>query len=1437
MDQRDFAPRIFGSTVDLGAVEFGATPAVPPTINSAASTNFTAGLSGTFMVTSLPANPSAITFTESGMLPSGVSFSSNGTLAGTPALGTNGTYDLTITASNGIAPDSTQAFTLTINGPASPAPTTTTAVSTMTMYNSLSQIVPLSATVTVTGGGGKVNEGIVTFQVFNGMTPIGPAASGNVTVNVATGVGTASVMYQLPAGEVPGTYSIHASYTDSGTSFASSSDDAKTLTVNRANTTTANSFLSPVLYNSSAGETLMLSASVTSGAGTVGEGSVTFELETLAHTVLSTSPAVSVTAGGASYMYPLPNSVGPGAYLIVANYTDSSGTYFANSSVTHLLTINQYKTVTTVTTVSPTTVVYNFSSQPVLLAATVTATGDPTTGDPGAQGTLTFTLTSSAHTYTLPATFMGNNLYEVTSLPGGTTGVVAGVYTVVATYSDSTHQFGTSNSSAQPSVPQLTVDRAPTTTLVVGNATATFDSSSESVLLQASVSSSSSGVNPVSTGAVTFQLTNTVTSQVISVGAHFNATTGDFEVTSLPGDTKAGAYTISAFYNGSGTNFVSSSDTSNPYLLTISPASTTTTASSATTTFGSANQQVQLSATVASTGGAGYVDEGTVTFSVFQGTTLIGMSVTSAALTVSDKGVATVQFTLPGNTSLGSYSIHVTYNAGPDYVAPGSIDNSQKLIVTQASTSTSISPASVSAVYGSIDQSVALSATVTSANGPVNQGTVTFTVYDNGKVLGAPVTSMTVSAGNASALFILPGGTAVGTYTIVATYNGVIDYHTSISSNKNTLTVAPASTTTMVASQSAFFGTVSQNVTLSAIVTATTGAGPVNEGTVTFKVFQGTTQIGASVTSATVSGGNASVIFVLPASTLPGTYKIVATYNPSTNYIGSNDKTQTLTVNPAFTLNVAANQTATYDDVNQNVTLSAVVTATTGAGPVNEGTITFQVFQGAAQIGSSVTSATVSGGNASAIFVLPANTPVGTYAILATYSPAGDYISNTDFAHVLSVVAGPSSQFVFITQPPTSSTAGVGFNVVVEAEDKFGNQATSFNSNVAIQIGNDPSQGHAILNGTTIAAAKAGLVSFTLSIDNALSGYTLVASSAPIKQTSSNFGITPAAPAQVLFTAEPPPATAAGHLFTVVAEVLDTFGNRTTNYSGQVTVGFGADPSHGDATLSGALPLNLSSGLASFTLAIDKANTGYVLVTSVAGLSGFTSSFDVTGSITDTSTVTSSLASSAASAGPLAPSLGAAAAASAARSALVSAVAAVPGVRLNRLFVQTVSVAGGESNAATVEAKKVTLPSTVVTPPPVIPVKPPLGPVSPPSVPAGTGDKPPVAPQVTGVEPAAILQNDELWNKLDAMKEQVTASPQLTGKIVGTVSIAVVASLGYLLLAGRVVLWLILAMSTRPLWGEFDPLEVLSDWEKQKAKGLAQGAEEDESLQSMVEQK
>ena len=89
----------------------------PPTITSVNHATFQTGLPGSFPVTATGI-PAVSSFTETGKLPSGVTLNmSSGLLGGTPAAGTGGTYPITITASNGVSPNATQSFTLTVNQP------------------------------------------------------------------------------------------------------------------------------------------------------------------------------------------------------------------------------------------------------------------------------------------------------------------------------------------------------------------------------------------------------------------------------------------------------------------------------------------------------------------------------------------------------------------------------------------------------------------------------------------------------------------------------------------------------------------------------------------------------------------------------------------------------------------------------------------------------------------------------------------------------------------------------------------------------------------------------------------------------------------------------------------------------------------------------------------------------------------------------------------------------------------------------------------------------------------------------------------------------------------------------------------------------------------------------------------------------------------------
>jgi len=166
----------------------------PPAITSANATTFTTGTPGTFSVTTtgFPTGASML-LSETGALPTGVTFTDNhtgtATLAGTPGATTGGTYPITITANNGVNPNATQSFTLTVNQPpvaAVDAYTTDantaisrTAAAVDDLLDNDSKGFPV-ATLTSFGAGSL--GGAVTDHVAGAtVTPL-PAGSGSLTV-------------------------------------------------------------------------------------------------------------------------------------------------------------------------------------------------------------------------------------------------------------------------------------------------------------------------------------------------------------------------------------------------------------------------------------------------------------------------------------------------------------------------------------------------------------------------------------------------------------------------------------------------------------------------------------------------------------------------------------------------------------------------------------------------------------------------------------------------------------------------------------------------------------------------------------------------------------------------------------------------------------------------------------------------------------------------------------------------------------------------------------------------------------------------------------------------------------------------------------------------------------------------------------------------------
>ena len=159
-----------------------------------------------------------------------------------------------------------------------------------------------------------------------------------------------------------------------------------------------------------------------------------------------------------------------------------------------------------------------------------------------------------------------------------------------------------------------------------------------------------------------------------------------------------GKYPIESVYDG-GLNFKTSTDKA--HTLTVDPATTQPAAEDATTTFSTSAQVVPLTATVTSP--AGTVNEGTETFTILSGTTVIGSPVTVNVTA----GAASASYALPAGTPAGTYTIQAVYSGTTNF--RGYTDNSQSLIVSAAASATAAASASVT--FSGSAQAVALSAT------------------------------------------------------------------------------------------------------------------------------------------------------------------------------------------------------------------------------------------------------------------------------------------------------------------------------------------------------------------------------------------------------------------------------------------------------------------------------------------------------------------------------------------------------------------------------------------------------------------------------------------------------------------------------------------------------------------------------------------------------
>ena len=113
----------------------------------------------------------------------------------------------------------------------------------------------------------------------------------------------------------------------------------------------------------------------------------------------------------------------------------------------------------------------------------------------------------------------------------------------------------------------------------------------------------------------------------------------------------------------------------------------------------------------------------------------------------------------------------------------------------------------------------------------------------------------------------------------------------------------------------------------------------------------------------------------------------------------------------ATTVTTAFDKTCTESSIDQSVLFTATVT---GSSVISEGTVEFQLFNGAVPVGSPVTGNVVSG-NVSVSYIVPGGTTAGSYTIHAEYSGTANFDPSQDDA-VLTVLPLPAADDLSLSE-------------------------------------------------------------------------------------------------------------------------------------------------------------------------------------------------------------------------------------------------------------------------------------------------------------------------------------------------------------------------------------------------------------------------------------
>jgi hypothetical protein len=190
-------------------------------------------------------------------------------------------------------------------------PTTVVVTSRSVPFSTTATKVTLSAQVNSVS---TLNEGKVSFVIQDRSGTVIQSAPDIQVIG-----GKAQMDVKLPTGLARGTYTINASYSDLGGSFASGQGANDLIVTSAGTVTTIGLSTSSVPFNGVNSTKITVTAHVVSGDNAVTEGKVTFSINNVA----ATQPVMVDAEGNVQTTLTIPAGTAAGTYTVVATYDDS----------------------------------------------------------------------------------------------------------------------------------------------------------------------------------------------------------------------------------------------------------------------------------------------------------------------------------------------------------------------------------------------------------------------------------------------------------------------------------------------------------------------------------------------------------------------------------------------------------------------------------------------------------------------------------------------------------------------------------------------------------------------------------------------------------------------------------------------------------------------------------------------------------------------------------------------------------------------------------------------------------------------------------------------------------------------------------------------------------------------------------------------------------